>query len=127
MITVDFIHLVDYAFTVDGKPALIGIFDKVVAPSYPHTQALMALAIQFLGNAGDSGNISVDLLTPGGRPITSLEVTAAVQAGSTFIPIRITGLVLPEPGRYTVRVASKDGTLATKTFSCFTMSTGLPN
>lgn len=106
--------LCDAAVTdrASGKTTLVGIFDGVVATSYPVVSASFAVYFKVTdlrgGYAFETVFLAPDLATVIGR----LPFPGRIDAEDPLVPFEntgsIVGLRLPVPGRYTVRLMYND-------------------
>lgn len=67
-------HICDHAFLDQhGKPCLIGLFDRILAPRVPAVHRSAALAFRIVGNADEPVTVRILLLPPGaGEPLLDL-------------------------------------------------------
>lgn len=116
MLTVEYMHICDYAFQAQGgKPSIVGIFDNINAGQFPAAHPLMCIAIQFVGPAHSPAKVRVELGRPNGDVIAGIDADIAMSAeGQAFVNLNLMGVQFPEAGRYTVKVSSQGQTLASK-------------
>ncbi len=100
----------DYAnITRDGKLNVMGIFNGISAGSFPARHASMHLIVKLaaeLGEYGETRNLSVRLLDPGGGEL--LRMTSPIKvpkSGAGRMPevnaiLELTDIVFPKPGPY---------------------------
>ena len=112
---VEIFNLCDFA-TVDasGKLTLVGVFDKIWAPSAPAAHGLFALAARIRFDKIEEGQkrIKISIVDSDGRPVVpSLEAQVFVQippeeqsATTHFVSI-VTQLLLTKFGEYAVDLA----------------------
>src|SRR5216684_2597000 len=114
MAEVEYMHICDYAFPgQNGKPCIIGIFDRIGAPAFPAAHPLMAIAIQLRGTAHEMIPIKIELGRPNGDVLVKMEGQIVVnEGGGAFINFNLVNTQFPEAGRYTVKVSSTGKTLA---------------
>lgn len=113
MVTVEYLHVCDYAFPAEGgKPCIIGIFDVIHATAFPAAHPYMAIALRLRGQAHEIVPLKMELARPNGDVLVTLqgEVTIAAD-GSAFLTMNIINTQFPEPGRYVVKVVSGGQTL----------------
>lgn len=116
---------IDLALTADaatidasGKLNLLGVFDQIGVQKFPARHGRLALVLRFLGGAGDAGahNLSINLTSPGGTELVSLNGELNVRPGRGSLQtgirvphvINLDGIVFNEPGIHTFDV-SLDG------------------
>jgi hypothetical protein len=117
MAEVEYMHVCDYAFPAEGgKPCIIGIFDRIQAPTFPVAHPFMSIAIQLRGTAHEMIPIKVELGRPNGEVIVGMEgQVAAGDGGGAFINFNLVNTQFAEAGRYTVKVSSSGRPLASHT------------
>ena len=106
-------HLCDYSFPGEnGKPCIIGIFDRIGVSGFPAAHPLMSIAIQLRGTAHETVPIKIELGRPNGGVLVRMEGQVAVgDGGGAFINFNLVNTQFPDAGRYTVNVFSADRTL----------------
>lgn len=113
MVTIEYLHVCDYAFPAEGgKPCIIGIFDVIYAAAFPAAHPYMAIALRLRGQAHEIVPLKMELTRPNGDVLVTLqgEVTIAPD-GSAFLTMNIINTQFPEAGRYIVKVVSGGQTL----------------
>jgi hypothetical protein len=113
MADVEYMHICDYAFPGQAnKPCIIGVFDRITAPSFPAGHPFMSVAIQLRGTAHELVPIKMELGRPNGEVIVGMEGQIAVnEAGGAFINFNLINTQFPEAGRYVVKISSAGKTL----------------
>jgi hypothetical protein len=114
----DWAILCDYAFLdVNRKTCLIGAFDKVFAPSVPSVLHQAALAIKFIGGAGEMVNFRMEIIRPTGGQLAAFEGTVQLaETGTAEMQTTIGGLPLPDYGAYAFNIYGGTALLKTLTF-----------
>ena len=116
MATIDYLHICDYAGAGEhGKQIVIGIFDRLMAPSCPIDIPLMALALRVRGSAGEKVPLAMDLMSPHDVLITRATATVVLdEAGAAFLQAHLLSVQLPEAGHYRFVVMSESNVLASQ-------------
>jgi hypothetical protein len=116
-VTVDYMHICDYAFPAqNGKPGVIGIFDWIGSPAFPALHPMMCIAVKFHGQAGHVIAFRLAIEGQDGTKVfESPEGQIALsQEGGAFQCFNLVGITFPRPGRYSVVVTTPDAVLATQ-------------
>ena len=106
MVTIEYLHVCDYAFSAEGgKPCIIGIFDAIRAGAFPATHPMMAIAMRLRGSAHELLQLKVELARPSRDVLATMqgEVTMGSD-GSAFMQVNMAGVTFPEAGRYVIKV-----------------------
>jgi hypothetical protein len=116
MADVEYMHICDYAFTAEGgKACIIGIFDRLRAPTFPATPPRMGLAIKFQGQPHEVTSARIEIGRPNGDVLNFYEIrVTGGEDGGAFIAFTISNLTFPTADRYTIRVLSAGRVLATQ-------------
>jgi hypothetical protein len=114
--TVEYMHICDYAFPAEGgKPCIIGVFDRVWGQSFPFRHAVMCIAIQLRGQAHETAAIRVEFGRPNGDVLAAIDANVVGGAeGGAFINLNMVNIEFPDAGRYTIRVRSGGQVLASQ-------------
>ncbi|MBS1722062.1 MAG: hypothetical protein JSS66_03530 [Armatimonadetes bacterium] len=97
----------------NGRHSMVGIFDNIVAPSFPIDHPAFFICLQFEFEAAESGDpmdVLVKLVDDDARALldftASGEVPRDVSGGPTrlFMQFQIPGLRLEKPGDYQLEV-----------------------
>lgn len=114
--TIDYMHICDYAFVAEGgKAAIIGIFDKISATTFPTNHPYMAVALKLRDEPHRTLPIKITVARPNGDKLAELDGAVATgDDGSANVNLNLVNLQFQEPGRYLVKVASKGETLASQ-------------
>lgn len=102
----DWAILCDYAFQdINRKMCIIGVFDRIFAANVPSAQNQAALAMKFVGSAGEQTTFKIEIVRPAGGKL--LEFDGNVQLGDTGtaeFQFNIVGLPLPDFGLYNFNI-----------------------
>lgn len=117
MVTIEYMHICDYAFTTDdGKPCIIGVVDDINARGFPMRHPVLSIAIRFRAQAGKVFPVTVEFGRQNGEVLGAMEhrnVTIGSD-GVAFVHLTMVNTPFPEPGRYAFKVSSNRQTLATQ-------------
>jgi hypothetical protein len=118
MATVDYLHLCDTAFQMEGgKHCVIGIFEEIHAMSFPAAHAAMTVATAVRDKPHTQLSLRFEFTSPIGQALANVSGDFTTgQNGVAHFNLNIQGLPLPEPGRYSLRVIEGSRTLVTHTF-----------
>jgi len=102
----DWAILCDYAFLdVSKKMCLIGVFYRVFSTAVPSVLRQTALAIKFIGEAGEHVTFRVEIVRPTGGQLGKLEGTVDLaESGFSELQLGIAGLPLPDFGLYSFNI-----------------------
>ena len=125
MATVDFIHFCDHAFfDANSRPCLIGIHGHLFAKVFPHSLAMLTVAIGLRVAAGENATVHLELGPPNepakrkarllmeGPPLGG-PLTEALR----FIPFETVQMYFDRPQIVEVRVLENNKILASKSFA----------
>lgn len=114
--TVDYIHLCDYACVMqNGKPCMVGVFDRLFTHQFPTTHPTMSIAVNLIGRAHEQATIVVEIVPPAGAVVARIEgVIATTEHGVAFLNAHLIGATFERAGEHTVRVSANGQVLATK-------------
>lgn len=123
--------LADRSDLVEGRASLIGIFQSVVASSFP-TELHGVLAIRVAMDADEAEWVEVSAaLRRDGADLGELSLSAFVPPATPAQPLRgidvtvdLEGTELPEPGLYTFEVAVDGRPIATVPLSVLSLGPG---
>lgn len=115
--------LADRSDLVDGKSSLIGLFQSVVAQTFPTTlHGVLAIRVAFEADAADRVRVTAALRrasADGSEDHGQIELDAFVPPASATQPLRgidvtidLEGTELPGPGLYTFEVTVDDRPVA---------------
>lgn len=104
MVSVEYMHLCDYAFTTeDWKPCMIGVFATIAGMDFPLVHSKLFVAVQFRGSANERFvDLRAEVGRPNSAPIGAITVPAATAGsdGGVFVCFEFVSLAFPEQGRY---------------------------
>lgn len=113
--TIDYMHICDYAFQSNGKPSMIGIFERINAFQFPAAHPYMAVAIKIRDQAHRKVNLTVQVARPNGDKLAEIQGTIVTgEDGVAYLDANLMNLQFPEPGRYLVKVLSAGATLVSE-------------
>ena len=113
----DWAIICDYAFLdLNRKTCIIGIFDRIYSPSVPSGRIHCALAMKFLGQAGEALNLKIQIIRPTGAQLAAFEAAIKlVDTGTAEMQINMANVALPDFGAYAFNIY--DGELLLKTIT----------
>jgi len=115
---VEYLHVCDYAFVSgNGKTAIIGIFDRIYASTFPVMHPVMYLAVQVRSQPNQVVSLRVVIESQSGEKVIDLPEQSLMAApdGGIALHAQLLGVVFNRAGRYSVSVISRGEVLATKT------------
>jgi len=115
----DWVILCDYAFhDIGRKTCLIGIFDRIFAPSVPTAHHQAALAVKLVGDPKEKVAFKVEITRPAGGTLANLggEVELG-DSGTGELQFNMAGLPLPDYGLYAFNVYLGDQLAKTAGFT----------
>jgi hypothetical protein len=114
----DWAILCDHGFQDLGrKSCLIGIFDRVFAPTAPTTLVKATLVARVLGDPGEKIRFKIEVAREAGSPLGGAEGDLTIpDTGTHEIFANFLNLNLPEYGLYSVNVYLNDFPTKATTF-----------
>lgn len=102
----DWAILCDYAFQdINRKMCIIGAFDRIFTPSVPSVQHQAALAMKFVGQAGEKITFRIEAMRPSGGQLLRFEGNAQLgDTGTAEFQFNIVGLPIPDFGLYNFNI-----------------------
>ena len=102
----DWAILCDYAFLDEKrKTCMIGVFDRIFAPSVPATHHQAALALKLVGESKEKVDLRIDIIRPNGGVLVTLRGGGELsEVGTTEITMGLQGMPLPDFGIYAFNV-----------------------